>query len=148
MKETSREAVAKELHTAISESTMVTMVNHLDSPDEVDYRETEFTVSGSVNFYALAKAVLKKYDPLRVANRIMGQQGDTIHVLRAEIAEVRSLSSKAERGDIRRLERDNEALQQDLALALNEIKTLRDKLDDGSEEDLVAVAASESTELD
>jgi uncharacterized protein YaaN involved in tellurite resistance len=46
-----------------------------------------------------------KHD-LKVANKIMGKQGETIHRLRAELAEVRALHSKIERGDLRRLERE------------------------------------------
>ncbi len=41
---------------------------------------------------------------LRQANKMMGKQGDTIHNLRAELAEVRTLNSKLERGELRRLE--------------------------------------------
>lgn len=42
---------------------------------------------------------------LKQANKVMGAQGETIHQLRCELAEVRDLNSKIERGDLRRSER-------------------------------------------
>jgi predicted RNase H-like nuclease (RuvC/YqgF family) len=42
---------------------------------------------------------------IKQLSRQNGQQGDTIHRLRAELAEVRELNSKIERGELRRLER-------------------------------------------
>lgn len=50
-----------------------------------------------------------------------GRQGQTIHQLRAELAEVRELNSKIERGELRRLER---VTQEQLA----EINMLEEKL--------------------
>lgn len=62
-------------------------------------------------------------------NKTVGTQGDTIYRLRAELAEVRSLNSKIERGDLRRLERDaikNAEIVEELR---EQIKRLREKLD-------------------
>lgn len=48
---------------------------------------------------------------LKYKNRTLakqnGKQGETIHRLRAELAEVRSLNSRIDRGELRRLERVN-----------------------------------------
>ena len=44
---------------------------------------------------------------LKQANRVMGSTGERIHQLRAELAEVRELNSKIDRGDLRRLERQS-----------------------------------------
>lgn len=64
-----------------------------------------------------------------------GRQGQTIHRLRAELAEVRALNSKIERGELRHLERllvGRDGQLQALGtryLALNdEVKELRRKL--------------------
>jgi predicted RNase H-like nuclease (RuvC/YqgF family) len=42
---------------------------------------------------------------LKQVNKTVGTQGETIHRLRSELAEVRELNSKLERGELRRLER-------------------------------------------
>jgi predicted RNase H-like nuclease (RuvC/YqgF family) len=42
---------------------------------------------------------------VRQLSKTCGKQGQTIHSLRAELAEVRELNSKIDRGDLRRLER-------------------------------------------
>jgi len=42
---------------------------------------------------------------IKMLGRQNGQQGDTIHRLRAELAEVRELNSKVERGLVKSLER-------------------------------------------
>lgn len=60
---------------------------------------------------------------LRQSNRNAGRMGDTIHRLRAELAEVRMLNSKLERGELRMLERR-------AAVQAQEIETLRRKLDE------------------
>lgn len=65
---------------------------------------------------------------LKQAHRSVGKQGQTIHTLRAEIAEVRQLNSRAERGDIRRLDRDVSRLNVLLASAREEIAALNEKL--------------------
>lgn len=51
---------------------------------------------------------------LAQANKTMGRQGQTIRALRGELAVTRSEHSKIERGDIRRLERE-QAILVDLA---------------------------------
>jgi len=42
---------------------------------------------------------------LKQAHKTIGKQGETIHRLRADLAEIRTLNSKIERGELRRLER-------------------------------------------
>jgi hypothetical protein len=42
---------------------------------------------------------------LKQAHKSIGKQGETIHLLRAELAEVRSLNSRIDRGDLRSLDR-------------------------------------------
>lgn len=73
---------------------------------------------------------------LKQVNATMGKQGQTIHQLRADIAELRELHSKIDRGDVRRLERENanlvEARRNDhdtIAELRNENKNLRDKIE-------------------
>lgn len=44
---------------------------------------------------------------LKQANKALGATGGHIHQLRAELAEVRELNSKVDRGDLRRLERQS-----------------------------------------
>lgn len=41
---------------------------------------------------------------LKQANKALGQTGGRIHQLRAELAEVRALNSKVDRGELRRLQ--------------------------------------------
>lgn len=67
---------------------------------------------------------------LRQANKTVGHQGQTIHQLRAELAEVRALNSKIERGDLRRLERDNANLVRNYVEVSAENQSLREKLQD------------------
>lgn len=62
------------------------------------------------------------------ANKNMGKQGETICRLRGELARTREENSKIQRGEIRRLERDNESLKQ-MMLKQREInKQLRQQL--------------------
>lgn len=65
-----------------------------------------------------------------------GSQGRTIHQLRADLAEVRELGSKIERGELRRLQRFEEMAKEQFKLdnarldhAADYITTLREKLD-------------------
>ncbi len=44
---------------------------------------------------------------LKQANRALGSTGERIHRLRAELAEVRELNSKIDRGELRRLQRES-----------------------------------------
>jgi len=67
---------------------------------------------------------------LKRANVTMGQQGQTIHTLRAELAEVRALNSKIERGELRRLERQVEDAREQLRQAHDSIASLRHRLMD------------------
>jgi len=62
---------------------------------------------------------------LKRANATMGKQGSTIHQLRAELAEVRELHSKIQRGDLRRLELHLEAAEQQLRNTHDTIAQLR-----------------------
>jgi cell division protein FtsB len=61
--------------------------------------------------------------------RTCGKQGHTIHALRAELAEVRELNSKVERGDLRRYERQVPYLRDEIVELRQQIKDLEDKLD-------------------
>lgn len=93
---------------------------------------------------------------LKRANATMGKQGQTIHNLRAELAETRELHSKIERGDLRRLERREgeyhetiDKLREELhevavkfSEELAENKKLREKLEDAP---VLADIAEEST---
>lgn len=65
---------------------------------------------------------------LRKANKAIGRQGATIHLLRAEIAEVRQLNSRAERGELRAADRAVQRLETLLASAREEIVVLNEKL--------------------
>jgi len=65
---------------------------------------------------------------LKQANRNVGKQGATIHQLRADIAEVRQLNSRAERGEIRALDRQVSSLKVLLDSAREEISMLNEKL--------------------
>jgi hypothetical protein len=74
--------------------------------------------------------------------RTCGKQGTTIHLLRAELAEVRELNGKVERGDLRRLERFEATALEQFALdkerlerAHEEIARLREKLAGESDPD-------------
>jgi hypothetical protein len=74
---------------------------------------------------------------LKIANKTMGKQGRTIHELRAELALTREEHNKIDRGELRRLENfEAMALVQfaedrdRLRAAIEEVKRLRDKLDD------------------
>jgi hypothetical protein len=62
---------------------------------------------------------------LKTANKIMGRQGETIHVLRAELAQVREENSQLERGELRRLQRRNQVLQDEIVKSVGEIVKLR-----------------------
>lgn len=69
----------------------------------------------------------------RQLRKTCGKQGQTIHNLRAELAEVRALNSKIERGELRRLERvtqeqDELLSAKDEAIAALEGKILADSV--------------------
>lgn len=73
---------------------------------------------------------------LKLANRAMGRQGQTIAALRGQLARTREEHSKIERGELRRLERFEGMANEQFALdrerlerAHEEIKRLREKLD-------------------
>jgi chromosome segregation ATPase len=72
-------------------------------------------------------------DRLKQADKTIGRKGHAIHVLRSELAEVRELHHKIERGDIRSLERQVESLTKDLEKARQENKTLREQRKTGKE---------------
>lgn len=61
-------------------------------------------------------------------NKERGKQGDTIHRLRGELAEVRELHSKIERGEIRSLERLVASLQENVVKLAQDNARLVDKL--------------------
>ena len=63
-------------------------------------------------------------EKIKTANKIMGRQGDQIHLLRAELAQVRSESSKIDRGELRRLEHNNMLLKMELNAALDKLAEL------------------------
>jgi hypothetical protein len=73
---------------------------------------------------------------LKIANKTMGKQGQTIANLRGELARIREENSKIDRGELRRLERF-EATAMDLIdkherqaeNARNEIARLHEKLE-------------------
>src|SRR5882757_5136250 len=69
--------------------------------DAVAFPGRELTASGAGNS--------QLYRELKYRNKQLskscGKQGQTIYRLRAELAEVRTLNSKADRGELRRLER-------------------------------------------
>jgi FtsZ-binding cell division protein ZapB len=66
---------------------------------------------------------------LKNAHRQIGKQGDTIHLLRAEIAEVRSLNSRLERGELRGWDKKYDIACQLISGLMHEIENLREKLD-------------------
>lgn len=63
---------------------------------------------------------------LRQAHKTIGKQGDTIHRLRADVAEVRELNSKLDRGELRRAERQVTDLEAEVEQLRKENKKLRD----------------------
>jgi septal ring factor EnvC (AmiA/AmiB activator) len=65
---------------------------------------------------------------LKQANRNVGKQGETIHKLRAELAEVRQLNSRIERGELRAYDKLTKLLSSELDMARNEIQRLNEKL--------------------
>jgi hypothetical protein len=65
---------------------------------------------------------------LKQARTQIGKQGDTIHHLRAEIAEVRLLNSRIERGELRAYERKYEIACEWIRNIGDENRTLREKL--------------------
>jgi hypothetical protein len=65
---------------------------------------------------------------LRIANKTMGKQGETIHSLRADLAEVRELHSKIERGELRRLERVEPELRKLIGELAKDREALRDRI--------------------
>lgn len=80
------------------------------------------TASGSSQLY---RELRWKNSQLR---KTCGKQGQTIHRLRAELAEVRELNSKIERGDLRRLERVVVEQAGHIASQTEIIKALEEKL--------------------
>jgi len=58
----------------------------------------------------------------RQLRKTCGRQGQTIHMLRAELAEVRALNSKLERGELRRQERVIEEQAETIARLKRKIK--------------------------
>lgn len=78
---------------------------------------------------------------LKQANKSLGATGERTHLLRAELAEVRMLNSKVDRGDLRRLERQSIEWKQEIARLTEEgitarkrIKELEEKLSDNEPE--------------
>lgn len=83
---------------------------------------------------------------LKQANRIIGTTGGRIYQLRAELAEVRLLNSKIDRGELRRLERQSVEWAEEraryqiiLADARKRIAELEEKLADNDPERELAV---------
>jgi chromosome segregation ATPase len=78
--------------------------------------------------------------------RTCGTQGRTIHLLRAELAEVRELNSKVERGDLRRYERLVPELREEINSLRQQVEQLEEKLeakDDANDHMLTRSAARE-----
>lgn len=78
---------------------------------------------------------------LKQANKILGTTGGRIHQLRAELAEVRLLNSKIDRGELRRLERQSVEWAEERARFIEEgvnarrrIAELEEKLADNDPE--------------
>jgi hypothetical protein len=78
---------------------------------------------------------------LKQANKVVGVTGERIHLLRAELAEVRLLNSKIDRGDLRRLERQSVEWAEERARLIEEgvnahrrIAELEEKLADNDPE--------------
>lgn len=55
--------------------------------------------------YVPARVIREKEYRVKQAHKHIGKQGDTIHLLRAELAEVRELHSRIERGELRYMDR-------------------------------------------
>lgn len=73
---------------------------------------------------------------LRIANKTMGRQGQTIAALRGELARAREETSKIDRGELRRLERFEASAIEQFAIVntkkqqlSDEIKQLRERLE-------------------
>lgn len=66
---------------------------------------------------------------LKIANKTMGRQGQTIAGLRGELARTREEHSKIDRGELRRLERFETTALELIDKLENEIARLREKLD-------------------
>jgi chromosome segregation ATPase len=71
---------------------------------------------------------------LKQANKVMGRQGDTIYQLRGQLAELREITGKLQRGDVRNTERelgraleDNERLREKNEQLLAELGQLRNE---------------------
>lgn len=71
---------------------------------------------------------------LRIANKTMGRQGQTIANLRGELARIREENSKIERGELRRLQRFEETAHEQFNLYLKRIGDLRKAMLDGEKE--------------
>lgn len=67
---------------------------------------------------------------IKQLNKQVGSQGDTIHRLRGELAEVRQLNSKIERGEIRYLQRQIVGLNLALTRQAQLLEELRQGVDD------------------
>jgi hypothetical protein len=66
---------------------------------------------------------------LKQAHRQIGKQGDTIHHLRGELAEVRLLNSRVDRGDLRAYDRLSRLDNERISELVNENRVLREKLE-------------------
>jgi len=65
---------------------------------------------------------------LKQANKALGTTGERIHQLRAELAEVRELNSKIDRGDLRRLQNAEIQWREQFSRMAEQIKELEEKL--------------------
>lgn len=64
---------------------------------------------------------------LKIANKTMGRQGQTIAGLRGELARIREENSKIDRGELRRLQRFETTALELIDKLENEIARLREK---------------------
>jgi hypothetical protein len=78
--------------------------------------------------------------------RQSGKQGQTIHQLRAELAEVRELNSKLDRGELRRLQRFEVTAKEQFELdksrmhhAVEALQRLREKLEGVTDADVADI---------
>lgn len=74
---------------------------------------------------------------LTQANRAMGKQGQTIHLLRAEVAEVRELNSKIARGHLRILERQVVEMAAEIATLTEKLVAAQNSAEPSSDDVLV-----------
>lgn len=76
---------------------------------------------------------------IKELNKVCGRQGETIHRLRGELADVRQLNSKIERGQVRNLERMLAWYQRDIEYLRAKVREQREILTAAEEPNKEAV---------